>query len=232
MNLILKDPLFVQFSVKDLKFNNLKLLEQALTHRSFSKTIEHNERLEFLGDAILSFVIAEDLHERLPNAKEGILTQLRAMYVCKTNLAKAAYRLELGKILRTAKNLKLSGSVQQLSILADVVEALIGAIYLDQGLEAAKKFIFKTLGPIPSITDIPLMKSHKTELQELIQSKYSLAPRYEVVNVLGVAHAPIFKIRVLINNKEIATAEGSNKKEASEAAAQIAINSLFNDIKL
>lgn len=210
--------------MKDLKFNNFKLLEQALTHRSFPESEEHNERLEFLGDAILSFIVAYDLFEKFPKAKEGTLTKLRAAYVCKTHLAHAASKLELGKFLRTEKAMKLSGSVHQMSVLSDAIEALIGAIYLDQGLQAARNFIFKTLGPIASESDLPIIKSYKTELQEIVQSKHLLAPRYEVVSISGVAHAPIFKVRVLIGNREIAIGKGFSKKEASEAAAEIALN--------
>ncbi len=214
-------------SVLDLKFNDPALLEQALTHRSFPGASAQNERLEFLGDSVLGFVAAKNLYERFPKASEGVLTQLRALYVCQANLAAAASRLDLGRSLRAAKAMKLSGAVQQASVLSDVVEAIIGAVYLDQGFEAAEAFVLRTLGPLPDKLDAPI-KSPKTELQELIQGKYSLAPIYETISVSGPAHTPVFKVRVLINNLEVATGEGSNKKEASEQAAKNALATLVS----
>ncbi|MES2503528.1 MAG: ribonuclease III [Myxococcota bacterium] len=211
----------------DLKFNDPALLEQALTHRSFPGASAQNERLEFLGDSVLGFVAAKNLYERFPKASEGVLTQLRALYVCQANLAAAASRLDLGRSLRAAKAMKLSGAVQQASVLSDVVEAIIGAVYLDQGFEAAEAFVLRTLGPLPDKLDAPI-KSPKTELQELIQGKYSLAPIYETISVSGPAHTPVFKVRVLINNLEVATGEGSNKKEASEQAAKNALATLVS----
>lgn len=207
------------------KFHNKKLLEQALTHRSFLEDTAQNERLEFLGDAVLGLIAAKNLYLQFPNATEGTLTQLRALYICQANLAKAAEKLELGKILRAAKAMRLSGSVQQASVLSDVVEAIIGAAYLDQGFEAAQNLALRMLGSLPLKLETPL-KSPKTELQELIQAKYSLAPVYELVDVTGPAHAPLFRVRVLVNHQELAMGEGTNKKEASESAAQRALLSL------
>lgn len=220
--------LFGWCSVTDLekrlafKFKNPKLLEQALTHRSFQEDRDQNERLEFLGDAVLGLIAAQNLYEKFPKATEGTLTQLRALYVCQANLSKAAERLELGRVLRAAKAMRLSGAVQQTSVISDVVEAIIGAAYLDQGFDAAQELALRILGPLPEKTEVPL-KSPKTELQELIQSKYALAPRYELVDVTGAAHTPRFRVRVLVNNQEVAIGEGANKKEASEAAAKEAL---------
>ena len=224
----LKVLLFGWCSVTDLekrlnfKFKNAKLLEQALTHRSFQEDRAQNERLEFLGDAVLGLIAARNLYEKFPNATEGTLTQLRALYVCQANLSKAAERLELGRFLRAAKAMRLSGAVQQTSVLSDVVEAVIGAAYLDQGFDAAEKLALHILGALPEKTETPL-KSPKTELQELIQAKYALAPVYELVDVTGAAHIPKFRVRVLVNNQELAIGEGANKKEASEAAAKEAL---------
>ncbi|MEI6791161.1 MAG: putative dsRNA-binding protein, partial [Myxococcaceae bacterium] len=145
-----------------------------------------------------------------------------ALYVCQANLAKAAEKLQLGKNLRAAKAMRLSGSVQQSSVLSDVVEAIIGAAYLDQGFDAAQDLALRMLGPLPDKLETQL-KSPKTELQELVQAKYSLAPVYELVDVSGPAHTPLFRVRVLVNNKEMAIGEGANKKEASEAAAKEAL---------
>lgn len=207
------------------KFKNKKLLEQALTHRSFEKGQVQNERLEFLGDAILGLIAAKNLYTQFPKASEGTLTQLRALYICQANLAKAADRLELGKNLRAAKAMRLSGSVQQASVLSDVIEAIIAAAYLDQGFEVAEKLALQMLGALPTQLETSV-KSAKTALQELIQGKYALAPVYELVDVSGPAHTPLFRVRVLVNNQEWAIGEGSNKKEASEAAAQNALKDL------
>ncbi|MBL4817754.1 MAG: ribonuclease III [Deltaproteobacteria bacterium] len=205
-----------------VQFKDSKLLEQALTHRSFKKGCDQNERLEFLGDSILGFIAARNLYKQFPKVSEGTLTQLRALYICQANLAKAAVRLELGHILRAAKNMKRSGAVQQEAVLADVVEAIIAAVYLDQGLEKAEEVVLRILGPLPDKIKEP-PKSAKTELQEIIQGKYALAPRYETVSVTGPAHKPIFKVRVLVDNQEAAVGEGINKKEASERAAEVAL---------
>ncbi len=205
-----------------VKFQNPALLEQALTHRSFVKAAAQNERLEFLGDAVLGFVTAQNLYEQFPKSNEGTLTQLRALYICQANLAKAAKKLKLGEELRAAKGMKRSGAVQQESILCDVTEAIIGAVFLDQGIDAARDLIARVLGPLPTEVQAPL-KSAKTELQELIQAKYALAPRYEIVKTSGPAHQPVFEVRVLINNEEVAKGQGANKKEASERAAEKAL---------
>lgn len=228
MLLSLKAPPLDWCFVTDLEkrlgfsFTNPKLLEQALTHRSFLEDKSQNERLEFLGDAVLGLIAAKNLYSKFAFANEGTLTQLRALYVCQANLAKTAERLEIGKVLRAAKAMRLSGSVQQASVLSDVVEAIIGAAYLDQGFEAAEALALKILGPFPDKLEAPL-KSSKTELQELVQAKYALAPVYELVDVSGPAHIPKFRVRVLVNNQEMAIGEGANKKEASEAAAKKAL---------
>lgn len=206
----------------NFEFKDKALLKQALTHRSFLEAKTQNERLEFLGDAVLGLIAAKNLYMQFPTATEGTLTQLRALYICQANLTKAAERLELGKDLRAAKAMRLSGAVQQASVLSDVVEAIIAAAYLDQGFDAAEKLALNMLGPLPEKLEVPL-KSPKTELQEIVQGKYSLAPVYELVNVSGPAHAPIFQVRVLLNQKELAVGEGANKKEASEAAAKKAL---------
>ncbi|MBH1988959.1 MAG: ribonuclease III [Myxococcaceae bacterium] len=205
-------------------FRDARLLEQALTHRSFLEDRSQNERLEFLGDAVLGLIAARNLYLKFPNSNEGTLTQLRALYVCQANLVKAAERLGLGRYLRVAKAMRLSGAVQQASILSDVVEALIGAAYLDQDFEAAERLAMHLLGPLPDQLNAPI-KSSKTELQELIQAKHSLAPIYELVDVTGPAHQPQFRVRVLIHHQEVAIGEGHNKKEASEAAAAKALAS-------
>lgn len=235
MPLSLRARRYVWCSVTDLekrlnfKFKDAKLLEQALTHRSFQEDKAQNERLEFLGDAVLGLIAAKNLYTKFPKATEGTLTQLRALYVCQANLSKAAERLELGRVLRAAKAMRLSGSVQQSSVLSDVVEAIIGAAYLDQGFDAAEELVLRILGPLPEKLETPL-KSPKTELQELIQGKYALAPTYELVDVTGPAHTPKFRVRVLVNNREVAIGEGSNKKEASEAAAKEALDTLYAGI--
>jgi ribonuclease-3 len=206
-----------------LKFRDPNFLLQALTHRSMlhdePSPAGHNERLEFLGDAVLSLVAAQSLFAQSATADEGMLTQQRAAYVCEASLAQGARRLGLGELLRASKTMRTSGSVELPSVLADALEALFGAIYLDQGFDAAKDFILKALGPLPTEV-VSLPKDPKTELQELIQSAAFLAPAYRVAGQTGPAHAPIFRVEVIAGDRVLAEGAGPSKKEAAQEAAR------------
>ena len=206
---------------KKLAFNfrDKQLLERALTHRSAG---EHNERLEFLGDAVLSIVAAEQLYTTMKTASEGTLTQLRASYVCEANLARAARELGLEPYIRVAKSMRMSGPIDLPSLLSDVIEAIIGAAYLDAGLEASKNLILHVLGPVPTQV-IQYAKDPKTILQEHFQAEVSEAPVYAVTDVSGPGHSPIFVVEVSVAGRVLATGEGRNKKEASQAAAKKAL---------
>jgi len=213
------------------EFKDKSLLLKALTHRSFVKEEaslnrnDQNERLEFLGDAVLSMVAAQALYLEFPQADEGTLTQLRASYVCQNNLAEAAKKIALGSHLRVAKAMRSSGSIELPSVLSDVLEAIFGAAFLDAGLEEAQKLVLSVLGPLPRKL-ISTPKDPKTELQELIQSLSGLTPMYVVTSHLGPAHSPVFVVEVSLYEKTIAQGQGPSKKEAAQAAAKAALEKL------
>lgn len=213
-------------------FQDKALLLEALTHRSLARderlrdhVIPQNERLEFLGDAVLSMVTALSLYKSSPRADEGTLTQLRASYVCEPHLAACAKRMGLGELLRASPSIKRSGQVELPSILADALEALLGAIYLDGGFEAAGAVVETLLGPVPTrVTESP--KDAKTQLQEWTQAEKGSTPVYRVTEALGPPHAPTFVVEVLIGDRSLAHGRGPSKKEAAQEAARIALSTL------
>ncbi|MCS7092491.1 MAG: ribonuclease III [Patescibacteria group bacterium] len=211
-------------------FKNTKLLEHALTHRSWVN--EHpgnftsNERLEFLGDAILEYITSKELFKDFPDKEEGYLTVLRAKIVNTQNLAKKAVQLEIGKYLKLSKGEEETGGRTNPSLLADTFEAIIGALYLDSGLAKVEKFVKSVL--LSSINDIlstPL-KDAKSRLQEYVQAQGMLSPKYEVISETGPDHDKKFTIAVNVNGKKIATGEGKSKNEAAQNAASLAIEKL------
>ena len=209
-------------------FKDKKLILRALTHRSLVKEDnnlglnDQNERLEFLGDAVLGLVAAQEIFIHLPYSNEGMLSQLRAMYVCMANLAEAGRKLSLGNYVRVAKAMRNSGPVDLPSVLSDVMEALFGAAFLDQGLDAAKELILYTLGPVPlKLKEQP--KDAKTTLQEHFQSLSTALPVYKITEVKGSLHEPLFTVQVVYEGQIIATAKGSSKKEATQNAAEVAL---------
>lgn len=214
------------------QFQNKALLIEAITHRSYARDerlkeniVSQNERLEFLGDAILSTVTAVELYKSSPRADEGTLTQLRANYVCEGNLAQGARNAGLGALIRVSPSMLRNGVVELPSLLADVVEALIGAVYLDSGLEPARQVVLKVLGPVPSkIVVVP--KDAKTELQEWTQSEFGMTPLYKVVESLGPPHSPTFRVEVFLGQKLLAEGKGPSKKDAAQQAARKALQDL------
>lgn len=221
------------FFVKDLedtisyRFSKRSYLRLALTHRSCNKNSRQNERLEFLGDAVLGLVTALGLYKKFPYVDEGFLTALRSTYVCKGNLEAAAKRLQLDSFVYTALSIRGSSTIKRSSILPDVIEALIGAAFLDKGLPGAQELISELLGPLPDTPHLST-RNAKSELQELVQCKDLVAPRYEVSCKQGVDHAPKYFMRIFINDSEIAVGFGFSKKEASTNAAKLAIVKIFN----
>jgi ribonuclease-3 len=184
--------------------------------------IPQNERLEFLGDAVLSMVAALSLFKSAPKADEGTLTQLRASYVCEPHLAACAKQMGLGLLLRASPSMKRSGQVDLPSILADALEALFGAIYLDGGFEAARAVVETLLGPVPTrVTESP--KDAKTQLQEWTQAERGSTPLYRVVESLGPPHSPTFGVEVVVDNQVVAHGRGPSKKEAAQEAARNAL---------
>jgi len=212
-------------------FKNKKILEQALTHRSWVNEHpgkrETNERLEFLGDAILEFIISEHLYQNFPQQKEGYLTALRANLVNTKNLSTVAQKLAVGKVLHLSKGEEETGGRTNPSLLADTLEAIIGALYLDQGLAATKKFIEKNLlSTLKEKLRKPL-KDAKSRLQEDVQARKIPAPKYVVISETGPDHAKEFVVEVLINGKSWGRGKGKSKAEAEQQAARKALKKHF-----
>lgn len=209
-------------------FDNMALLELAMTHRSFGG--QNNERLEFLGDSIVNFVIAEALFERFPQAREGQLSRLRARLVRGQTLAELAREMEFGECLRLGSGEMKSGGHRRDSILADAVEAVLGAIYLDAGMDIARTRVLAWYAKrLESIDLQDTQKDPKTRLQEFLQSRQSPLPRYEVVSVEGEAHDQTFTVEChveLLATHTLGT--GSSRRHAEQQAAELAILQLEN----
>ena len=222
--------------IKDLesaigyRFKNITLLQNALTHSSYANERWHNsllsnERLEFLGDAILGMTVAKYLYQTFPDRPEGDLTRMRADMVCEQTLAKVAARIELGKHLLLGNGEEQGGGRTRNSILADAVESVIAASYLDGGMEAAQKFIEQFI-----LVEVPVKQLHnadyKTALQELVQQKKNQVLSYTLVGESGPDHDKQFDVEVKLNGKVVGTGSGSSKKRAEQAAAHAALEKL------
>ena len=204
----------------DYQFSNLELARQALTHRSANKL--NNERLEFLGDSLLGCIIAQALYEIHPQASEGELSRMRASMVNKSALADIAREMELGDFVQLGSGELKSGGKHRDSILADTVEALIAAIYLDGGMSACDQFVRKwSENNLYSHDANRKQKDCKTRLQELMQARGSGLPGYEVTEVSGAAHQQIFHVTCKIDILNVAqSGSGGNKRDAEQEAAQ------------
>lgn len=198
----------------EYKFNNIKLLENALTHTSFAnehKNILSNERLEFLGDAVLELTISEYLFINFSNLPEGVMTRTRASVVCEESLFKVAKRNNINEYLLLGKCEETTGGRQRQALLADSVEAIIGAIYLDSNFENAKKFILKNLKQeVESSIKGTGIKDYKTLLQEELQKNGEVEIKYEIIAEEGPAHDKTFTAMVTLNGKKLG--EGKRKK--------------------
>lgn len=212
-------------------FSNKSLLQTALTHSSHANEFYHDslcsyERLEFLGDSILGFVVAEYLYRHYPNWPEGQLTRTRAEIVCERSLAAVATNIHLGDFLLLGHGGELDGSRKRESILCDVVESVIAATYLDGGFAAAKELIDRLV-----LSNIAAMmrkdEDYKTRLQELVQRKKNQQLSYHLTGESGPDHAKSFNVDVLLNGKPVGSGEGSSKKRAEQMAAKAAIASLY-----
>ena len=203
-------------------FRNKKLLRTALTHSSFA-----NERLEFLGDSILGYVTAEFLYRHDPKLPEGQMTRLRAELVCEQSLHQIALRLNLGACMRLGKGEERSGGRERASILADMVESILAAMYLDSGsIDEPRRFITEELLSKAEISVEHRSADYKTRLQELVQQKQNQAIRYEMTGESGPDHNKTFAFRVLINEMPAGEGTGKTKKEAEQAAARVALEML------
>ncbi|NIH41260.1 MAG: ribonuclease III [Buchnera aphidicola (Periphyllus aceris)] len=204
-------------------YNKKELLKQALTHRSSS--IHHNERLEFLGDSILSFVIANALYKFFPNVNEGDMSRMRATLVRGNTLAKIACEFDLGEYLKLGQGELKSGGFKRESILANTIEAIIGSIYLDSDIYTIEKLILKWYKKrLKEISPGNAQKDSKTRLQEYLQSKHLPLPNYIVVKVYGEAHNQLFTIKCeILNISEKLIGIGSSRRKAEQNAAQYAL---------
>lgn len=208
------------------QFNNERLLEAALSHRSSQGS--NNERLEFLGDSIVNFIIAEALYERYPEAKEGKLSRLRANLVRRETLAAIAGEFSLGQYLRLGSGELKSGGFRRESILADALEAVIAAIYLDSSIETIKGCILRWFTErLAALSFTEHYKDAKSMLQEYLQSHKHSLPIYEIVEIAGEAHSQIFHVQCSVKDLDcVATAQGSNRRKAEQAAAEAVLKML------
>ena len=209
-------------------FNDKNLLLESLTHKSYDKN-NNNERLEFLGDAVLDLLIGEYLYKKLPKSNEGDLTKFRASMVNEASFATLARAINLGDYLFISNGEIKNKGKEKPSILSDALEALFGAIYLDSDINNAKKIIYALIQKVyknanPQI----LFKDYKTLLQELTQSIFGLIPEYILINSSGPDHSKIFTMKIIINNIEYAIKKGKSKKEAEQACAIAAYKKIRN----
>ncbi len=220
----------------DYQFRDEELLELALTHKSFtefeSKTGErNNEKLEFLGDAVLDMAISELLMERFPELDEGGLSKFRASLVNEDGLAHIARKMKLGDSLRMGRGEDLSGGREKPSLLADALEAVLAAIYLDsrktEGFSRVSKIIYDLYHEeLPEQVDSFISRDYKSELQEFVQKNLNLPANYELVNQFGPDHQKEFEMVVKVEERILGRGRGFSKKQAGQAAAQDALNRL------
>lgn len=215
----------------NLKFHNPKLLEQAFLHRSYLNEVKtdmaSNERLEFLGDSVLSLIISYFLFTLRSSDSEGDLTNLRAHIVKTQSLAEAAKKLNLGKYLRLSKGEEISGGRNNPQLLANTYEALLGSIFLDQGLEIAREIVSSTLLPLfEKEIKMGPPKDAKSSLQEVVQRKLKESPHYKILSTKGPDHAKQFTVAVYIAGKAMGHGSGNSKQIAEEQAAKEALQEL------
>ncbi len=208
------------------EFRDFGFAEQALTHRSFGS--HHNERLEFLGDSLLNFLIAEALFQRFPTVREGDLSRMRALLVKGETLAEIAREFELGEWLNLGPGELKSGGHRRDSILADALEALIGAIYLDGGIDACRERVLAWFGPrLHEVSPGEVNKDPKTRLQELLQARQRPLPVYHLVDTRGDAHSQQFAVECELSSLGLRfPGLGSSRRSAEQSAAQAAIDHL------
>ena len=223
--------------IKDLenaigyRFKNITLLQNALTHSSYANefwrdSLRSNERLEFVGDSILGMVVAEYLYRTFPERPEGELTRMRADMVCERALAKVANRLSLGSHLLLGHGEEQGGGRERASILADAVESVIAACFLDGGMDAARKLIETFI-----LCEVPVTRlsnaDYKTAFQERVQQKKDQTSAYRLIGETGPDHDKTFQVEVLLNGQVVGTGNGSSKKRAEQDAARTAMETLY-----
>lgn len=209
-------------------FSDKSLLEKALTHRSFLNEnralSESNEHLEFLGDSVLSIIVSTQLYRRFSSYPEGKLTNLRSLLVKSQTLGNLSRELGLGQFLYMSKGEERSGGRENLSLLADTFEAILGAMYLDSGLDSARKFLERHLFPlIPEIEKKEELMDYKSSLQEMTQDKEKLSPVYRVLSQSGPDHDKTFEVGAYLQDRQLGTGQGKSKQIAEQAAARHAL---------
>lgn len=214
-----------------VNFKNLELLSQALTHRSYlneNKGIrQSNERLEFLGDSVLSILTSVELFRKFPAYPEGQLTNLRSALVRAKTLSVLAKKLHLGEYLLMSRGEEKSGGRENESLLADTFEAVLGAVFLDSGLKTANAILSQYL--FPKISELERQESifdYKSKLQELTQQQTKVSPTYKVIGESGPDHDKIFKVAVMLGTKSLSEGTGKSKQEAEQSAAKLALQAL------
>ena len=218
-----------------IKFSNLNLLELAFTHRSVSNEINgkkhvNNERLEFLGDSVLGMVTASYLYESLMDNPEGDLAKIKSTVVSEQALAPIALKMGIDKMLILGKGEEMSGGRKKRAILADAVEAVIGAYYLDSGYNAAEKFVLSFIEPeVEKVLSNKGTKDFKTMLQEAHQKKYKSCPTYELIKETGPDHERIFWVSVHLKNATYGPEKGKSKKEAEQNVAEKAWKEIYGE---
>jgi ribonuclease III len=227
-----KDQLFKQFQAQiAIQFSNEKLLKQAFTHSSYvnehrRKPFEDNERLEFLGDAVLELTVSQFLYKKYSTMSEGELTKLRAAIVCEPSLVAFANELSFGQLILLGKGEEMTGGRERPALLADVFEAFIGALYLDKGIETVIEFLEQNVYPKINAGAFSHVMDFKSQLQELVQRDGMGTLEYQILQEIGPAHNREFVSQVALNGKELGEGTGRSKKEAEQHAAQMALQKL------
>lgn len=214
------------------RFRNRELLEEALTHRTYVNEAggKDNQRLEFFGDAVLDFLLSDLLLQRFPDSREGELTRMRAALVDEVSLARIAAGLELGAALRLGRGEEKGGGRQKRSLLADAFEALLAALYLDGGIDSARRVVHELFEPLLSCPEILCGRDAKTELQELARLIRGELPRYQLKQVSGPDHDRRFTVEIFIGHELMGEGVGRTKKEAEQDAARAATLILKGDV--
>jgi len=220
------------FECLGYQFKDENLITEALTHKSYTKEY-NNERLEFLGDAVLDLVVGEYLYNMFPDAEEGILSKLRASLVNEDSFHKLAQEIKLGNYLFLSQAEEHNNGRNKPSLLSNAFEAVMGAIYLEAGLEKVREIAINLLEKVyKEISADKLLKDYKTTIQEITQAHFGVTPEYRLMNAFGPDHKKEFEIAVMINDKEYARAKGHSKKVAQQKGAKDAIEILKKELNL
>ena len=211
-------------------FKDKELFKLAVTHISLANInhTESNQRLEFLGDSVLSFVVANYIYNEYKNVDEGVLTELRANAVCEKTLAIAARKLELGNDIRFGKSERMSGGKDKDSVLADAYEAVLAAIFLDGGIDCAREFVMNTIGDLIGSTSYVELENYKSEIQSFYQKRDRNRDvvKYRLVSKTGPDHDPTFNVEAVYQDIVIGTGSGKNRKSAEQEAAKQALKTV------